>query len=110
MQTEDNRLRMRFGRSLFTLGGTNLVSKPDEEHSIPAKIDIGHAITRNFAAKTDGIPAGSINEALLNIPMTAHILGGVPFGLSDQDGVIDLDCQVHNYPGFIRGGWLDHAG
>ena len=99
MQTEDNRLRMRFGRSLFTLGGTNLVSKPDEEHSIPAKIDIGHAITRNFAAKTDGIPAGSINEALLNIPMTAHILGGVPFGLGDQDGVIDLDCQVHNYPG-----------
>ncbi len=99
MQTEDNRIRMRFGRSLFTMGGTNLVSKPDEEHSIPAKIDIGHAMTRNFAAKTDGIPAGSINEALLNIPMTAHILGGVPFGLSDQDGVIDLDCQVHNYPG-----------
>ena len=36
---------------------------------------------------------------MFNIPITAHILGGVPFGLSDQDGVIDLDCQVHNYPG-----------
>jgi cholesterol oxidase len=35
----------------------------------------------------------------LNIPLTAHILGGVPFGRDDQDGVIDLDCQVHNYPG-----------
>ena len=31
--------------------------------------------------------------------MTAHILGGCPMGRDDQEGVIDLDCQVHNYPG-----------
>jgi len=31
--------------------------------------------------------------------MTAHILGGTPIGLSDQDGVVGLDCQIHNYPG-----------
>jgi cholesterol oxidase len=31
--------------------------------------------------------------------MTAHILGGVPFGRDDQEGVVDLDCQVYNYPG-----------
>jgi cholesterol oxidase len=36
---------------------------------------------------------------MLNIPLTAHILGGCPFGRDDQEGVIDLDCQVHNYPG-----------
>ena len=41
----------------------------------------------------------SISESLLNIPMTAHILGGVPFGESAEDGVVGLDCQVHNYPG-----------
>jgi len=42
---------------------------------------------------------GSINEGLFNIPMTAHILGGCPFGRDAQEGVVDLDCQVHNYPG-----------
>jgi cholesterol oxidase len=26
-------------------------------------------------------------------------MGGVPFGLNEQDGVIDLNFQVHNYPG-----------
>ncbi len=99
MQTEDNRLRMRLGRSLFTLWRKALVSKPDEINHIPSKIDIGHQVTRRFAKKIRGTPAGSINEGLLNIPTTAHILGGCPFGLSAEEGVIDLDCQVHNYPG-----------
>jgi cholesterol oxidase len=90
---------MRLGRSPFTLFFKGLVSEPDRENPIPRQIDIGHWVTRRFAAKTAGIPAGSLNEGLLNIPMTAHILGGCPFGRDDQEGVIDLDCQVHNYPG-----------
>lgn len=99
MQTEDNRIRLRFGRSPFTLFLRGLVSLPDEKHTIPTMIPIGHHVTRRFAEQTGGIPAGSINEGLLNIPITAHILGGVPFGRDEQEGVIDLNCQVYNYPG-----------
>jgi cholesterol oxidase len=101
MQTEDNRIRLRLGRSIFTAWRKNLVSQPDADHAIPSKIDIGHQVTRRFAGKTNGIPAGSLNEGLLNISMTAHILGGAPFGVSDQDGVIDLNCEIHNYPGLF---------
>jgi cholesterol oxidase len=99
MQTEDNRIRIRMGRQFFTLFRRNLVSQPDAEQSIPTKIDIGHQVARKFAHQINGIPAGTINEGLLNIPMTAHILGGCPFGLTPEEGVIDLDCQIHNYPG-----------
>jgi cholesterol oxidase len=99
MQTMDNRIRLRLGRSLFTLWRRSLVSQPDPEWRIPGKIDVGHYVTRTFAEKTGGIPVGSINEGLLNIPLTAHILGGCPFGRDAQEGVVDLDCQVHNYPG-----------
>ncbi|MGE5221868.1 MAG: GMC oxidoreductase [Omnitrophica WOR_2 bacterium] len=99
MQTEDNRLRMRLGRGLLTLFKRNLVSFPDESQMIPSKIDIGHQVAREFARRVNGIPAGTINESLLNIPMTAHILGGVPFGRNDQEGVVDLSCQIYNYPG-----------
>jgi cholesterol oxidase len=99
MQTEDNRIHMRLGRHFFTLWRKDLVSQPDEKLTIPSKIDIGHQVTRMFARRTNGTPAGSINEGLLNIPMTAHILGGCPFGLTDQEGVVGLDCQIHNYPG-----------
>ena len=42
-----------------------------------------------------------INESLLNIPGTAHFMGGVPFGKTDEDGVIGLNCEVHNYPGLF---------
>jgi cholesterol oxidase len=98
MQTEDNRIRMRLGRHLTTLFRRRLVSRPDDEHTIPTSIPIGHRVTRRFAELINGIACGTINEALFNIPMTAHILGGCPFGRDAQEGVIDLDCQAHNYP------------
>jgi cholesterol oxidase len=99
MQTEDNRIRMRLGRHLATLFRRGLVSQSDPEQAIPTNIPIGHHVTRRFAEKINGIASGTINEALLNIPMTAHILGGCPFGRDATLGVIDLDCQAHNYPG-----------
>jgi cholesterol oxidase len=99
MQTEDNHIQVRLGRSLLTLGRPGLVSHTAPDTCIPCKIDIGHRVTRDFAQKIDGAPAGTVNEGLFNIPMTAHILGGCPFGLDDREGVIDLDTQIHNYPG-----------
>ena len=99
MQTEDNRVRMRLGRSVWTLFRRGLVSSPDDGPAIPASLDVGHRATRAFAARVDGIAAGSVNESVLGIPMTAHILGGVPFGRDAAEGVVGLDCQVHGYPG-----------
>jgi Choline dehydrogenase and related flavoproteins len=99
MQTEDNRLKMRLGRGAFTGFMKNLVSLPDEVATVPPKVEVGHAVTLRYAAKTNSVPLGSINEGLLNIPMTAHILGGVPFGRDAEEGVIGLDCQIHEYPG-----------
>ncbi len=101
MQTIDHRIRLRMGRGLFTLFRRGLVSAPDGEHATPPQVAIGHEVTRRFAAKTSGIAMGSINEGLFGIPLTAHILGGCPFGRSAEEGVLDLDCQVHGYPGLF---------
>lgn len=99
MQTVDNRVRLRLGRSPLTLFRRGLVAKPDVEQALPPRVEIAHKVTRNFAAKINGIPAGSISETLLNMETTAHILGGCPFGRNAEEGVVGLDCQVHNYPG-----------
>ena len=99
MQTEDNKIRLRPGRSFFTLFRKGLVSKPYNGQGLPSRIEIGYHVTKEFARKTDGIPAASINESLFDTPITAHILGGCPMGADDQEGVIDLECRVHNYPG-----------
>ncbi len=101
MQNVDNRLRLRLGRSLQTLFRKALVAEPDREHLIQARVDAGHDITRTFAQKTDGIPMGSLGENLLNLPTTAHILGGCPVGRDATEGVVDEGLQVHNYPGLF---------
>jgi len=99
MQTEDNRLKFRPGRGLLTGFRRGMLTQPDKEHILPQRIDQGHAVTRAFARKIGGFPAGSAFESLLNTPVTAHILGGCPFGRNADEGVIGLDCQVHGCPG-----------
>ena len=58
-------------------------------------------MTRRFARQTDGVPMGSVNEGLFDVPMTAHILGGCPIGPRASEGVVGADFQVHNYPGLF---------
>jgi len=99
MQTLDNQMRLKFGRSGYTLFRRGLVAEPDAEKTIPARIEAAHEVTWAFAKKTKGIPMGSLGENILNLPTTAHILGGCPFGRNASEGVIGLDCQIHNYPG-----------
>lgn len=99
MQTEDNLIRLRLGRHLVTLLRRGLVSENDAARGIYAEIPAGHTVTRAFARRTNGIPQAAFNESLFNIPATAHMMGGCPFGESAAEGVIDGNCEVHNYPG-----------
>ncbi|HVM72399.1 MAG TPA: GMC oxidoreductase, partial [Anaerolineales bacterium] len=99
MQNVDNRLKVRLGRSLLTFFRKGLVAEKEAGHEINARIDAGHDVTRAFAAKTNGVPMGSLGENLLDFPTTAHILGGCPMGKDANEGVINESFQVHNYPG-----------
>jgi cholesterol oxidase len=101
MQTEDNCLRMHLGRSWLTLFRRSLVTENAEDNPVPTRIEIGHYVTEEFRKQIGGESVGSTVEVLFDTPVTAHILGGVSFGRSDQEGVVGLDCQVHNYPGLF---------
>jgi len=101
MQTLNNHMRIKLGRSVYTFFRLNLVAEPDSEHTIPSRVETGHKVTADFARMTGGIPQGSLGENLLDLPTTAHILGGCPFGQEAEEGVIGLDCQVHDYPGLF---------
>jgi cholesterol oxidase len=99
MQVEENLTNIRLGRNLFTLFRPGLVLKPDKDHPIPRQIKIGNLVTRALAQKVNGIPQAAFTDSLFNFPTTAHLMGGVPFGRDETEGVVDLDCQVFNYPG-----------
>jgi cholesterol oxidase len=101
MQHADNYMKFRLGRGLLTLFRRGLVADPTTDHKIGARVDVGHGITRDFAARTNGVPMGSLGENLLNLPTTAHILGGAPVGENAEEGVVDEKFEIHNYPGLF---------
>ena len=99
MQTVDNRMRLKLGRSVYTLFRKGLVSERDRTRPIPAVIDAGRQVVDRFAERMNGIPASTVNEVLLDTPSTAHILGGCGIAADEDNGVIDANHEAFNYPG-----------
>jgi cholesterol oxidase len=100
MQNLDNQLRLvrqwrwwwPFDKGLSTV-------LPDGQKPAPTYIPLANTAARTMAAKVGGMARSSITEALLDVPTTAHILGGCAMGKSAEDGVIDWKCQVFGYEG-----------
>lgn len=101
MQNEDQKLSLRLGRALPTLFRRDLVSRADPAAPPPGPMGAAHDVVRDFARRTGGIASASLNEALLDVPMTAHFLGGCPIGPSAAEGVVDDQFRVHGYPGLM---------
>ncbi len=86
MQSEDNLLRFRWRRRARGLLGSGLTSSTDVDRPAPSELRIGHQVAREFAALTGGAPQGSLPEVLLNMSVTAHLLGGAVMGRSSAGG------------------------
>lgn len=99
MQTVESQMKLKLGRSKWTLGRRGLVTKQDPDNPIPAVMDVGRQVVEQFAALSNGIAQSTANETLLATPSTAHILGGCGIGQSAENGVIDIYHEAFNYPG-----------
>ncbi len=106
MRSIDVHVRMRLGRSPWTLFRRGLVSTAAETRASestpsppPPPPSPAHAVARSFARQVEGFALGSITEGVLGSPVSAHMLGGCPFGASAEEGVVGLDFQAHRYPG-----------
>jgi cholesterol oxidase len=53
---------------------------------------------RRISSKIGGFPLGSIGE-IVNIPMTAHFIGGCIIGDCPESGVVDPYHRVYGHPG-----------
>ena len=101
MQHADNRMRLRIGRSGFTLFRRGMVAEKEPGYEIHAHVKGTHALTRDFARRTNGVALGSLGENLLGLPTTAHILGGAPIGQNAEEGVINENFEILNYAGLF---------
>jgi cholesterol oxidase len=96
MQTLDNAIRLRPKRRL--LGpGIRLQTEQNPERPNPTFIPAADAVARWMADRTGGVAQSGINEAIFNIPTTAHILGGAAIGATPEHGVVDARNRVFGY-------------
>ncbi|HEV2859012.1 MAG TPA: GMC family oxidoreductase [Solirubrobacterales bacterium] len=99
MQTLDNAiaLRPKLGRS----GKVWLQTEQDPEKPNPTFIPVANEAAEWLAERTGGVAQSSISEALMNVPTTAHILGGAVIGHSPEDGVVDARQRVFGYENLL---------
>jgi cholesterol oxidase len=76
-----------------------MITCHDEGESPRAYIPEATELAGQVADEVDGVPVSLVNETLLDIPTTAHILGGCCMGTSADDGVVDHRHRVFGYDG-----------
>jgi cholesterol oxidase len=96
MQTLDNAIRLRPKRRLLGRG-VRLQTEQDPDKPNPTYIPAADHVARWMAERTGGVPQSGINEAIFNIPTTAHILGGAAIGADRERGVVDASNRVFGY-------------
>jgi len=102
MQSRDNSLTVSATRRL--VGGVGLTSKQGHGEPNPTWIPSGHKAIRQLAVRLQeragvrALPGGSIGE-IVDIPLTAHILGGAVISDDPARGVVDPWHRVWGYPG-----------
>jgi cholesterol oxidase len=65
---------------------------------VPSYIPVANEIARRMGKEMNGQPLSSWPEVLLDVPTTAHILGGAVMSDSPEQGVVDYAGQIHGYP------------
>ncbi len=98
MQTIDNHMRLRLRRRWLWPFSRTLTTERGDAPPVPVYIEPANAAAKAIAKKINGVPQSAVNEVLLNVATTAHILGGCPMGNSPEDGVIDAQHRVFGYP------------
>ena len=95
MQTFDNKMKFNLKKWPFR---NRLTLINNHQKKVPAYISVGQDIMHRFAQKANAYSQNSTFEILFNIPSTAHILGGTPMADKVENGVINSNFEVFNYP------------
>ncbi len=99
MQTLDNAIALR--PKLKRSGDVRLQTEQDPERPNPTFIPVANEAAEWLAERTGGVAQSSTAEALMNIPTTAHILGGAVIGHGPEDGVVDNRQRVFGYENLL---------
>jgi cholesterol oxidase len=75
-----------------------LVSRQGHGTPNPTWIPAANQTARRLAEIIDGDPGSTVGE-IVNMPMTAHFIGGCAIGASPETGVVDPYQRLYGHPG-----------
>jgi cholesterol oxidase len=99
MQTLDNAIALRARQGPFGL--LRMTTEQDPQRPNPTFIPVANRAAEWFARRTGGTAQSSVMEALLNVPTTAHILGGAVIAADAGRGVVDARQRVFGYENLL---------
>jgi cholesterol oxidase len=100
MQTTDAAIRLVAKRRMLGRG-VRLQTEQDPERPNPTYLPAAVRVAEWFANRTGGVAQSGITESALNIPTTAHILGGAVIGPDADHGVVDAANRVYGYENLL---------
>jgi cholesterol oxidase len=100
MQSLDTAMRLVPKRRLLGRG-IRLQTEQDPERPNPTFIPAAEKAARWFAERVGGVAQSGLTESALNIPTTAHILGGAVIGATADEGVVDAHNRVFGYENLL---------
>jgi cholesterol oxidase len=96
MQTLNNSITVRRRRN--RLGIPTLTSEQGEGEPNPTWIPVANEAAKQLGENVGGMPGGTWGD-LMNVPMTAHFIGGCAIGDSPATGVVDPYQRLYGHPG-----------
>tara|TARA_Y100001970_G_C14233047_1_gene859917 strand:+ start:984 stop:2558 length:1575 start_codon:yes stop_codon:yes gene_type:complete len=99
MQPLNNYLRLVHERKWWKLGGVSINTKNESNMPVPGRIKVGEEIAESIALKIGGSASTTYTSAIMDIPTTAHILGGARMADNDSNGVVNKNLEVFSYKG-----------
>jgi cholesterol oxidase len=96
MQSLNNSITVLRKKSRF--GPAKLTTTQGDGDPNPTWIPVANQAARQLAENVGGMAGGTWGD-LMNIPMTAHFIGGCSIGVSPETGVIDPYQRLFGYPG-----------
>jgi cholesterol oxidase len=96
MRAYEGTLRLLLRRGPF---GRHMGSALDGGARPRAYMPESSELIEQYAYEADGVPMSVFSETALNVPTTAHLLGGCCMGTDAASGVVDLQHRVFGYSG-----------
>ena len=98
MQSEDSYVHAKWKRAWTKLFRKQVtIEQEPGDKQLTNYFDIGQDVAKRYSEKSKGDVGNVALDILVNTPLTAHIMGGVPIAKSAESGVVNESGEVFGY-------------